>query len=123
MVLRYSYRRPEGVGWCDPIGAAYEQWHEINKQQRMLLMLETAIDLAMQGFPIERVLQAFAEVDILTQGNPANTTQTLLYEIFQNDQPATVTIGAVLSVGLFVVTAMVTAIQFTLLERRVHYGS
>jgi hypothetical protein len=48
--------------WCDPIGAAYSEWQEMNDRQRVLLMLETAIDLAMQGFPLKAVLTAFAEV-------------------------------------------------------------
>ena len=30
--------------------------------------------------------------------------------------------GAVLSIGLFAVTLVVTFLQFVLLERRVHYG-
>ena len=34
------------------------------------------------------------------------------------DYPA----GAVLSVGLFLVTMVVTFLQFVLLDRRVHYG-
>jgi len=36
--------------WGDPIGAAYTDWHEITKSRRIQLMLETAIDLCMQGF-------------------------------------------------------------------------
>jgi hypothetical protein len=48
--------------WCDPIGAAYSRWREMTDDQRVLLMLETAIDLAMQGFDLGDVLRAFAEV-------------------------------------------------------------
>lgn len=48
--------------WCDPIGAAYSQWQKAKGQQRLQLMLETALDLAMQGFPLKAVLTAFAEV-------------------------------------------------------------
>jgi hypothetical protein len=47
--------------WCDPIGAHYASWHE--GKQQMLTMLETAIDLAMQGFDLGDVLRAFAEID------------------------------------------------------------
>jgi hypothetical protein len=42
--------------------AAYAQWNEMADQQRVLLMLETAIDLAMQGIPLKTVLTAVAEV-------------------------------------------------------------
>jgi hypothetical protein len=48
--------------WCDPIGAAYSQWLEMSNDQRMRLMTETAIDLAMQGFALKDVLTAFAQV-------------------------------------------------------------
>ena len=48
--------------WGDPIGAAYLQWQKMTNQQRVHLMLETAIDLAMQGIPLKTVLTAFAEV-------------------------------------------------------------
>jgi hypothetical protein len=53
--------RPEGY-WVDPIGAAYSEWQEASNDQRMRLMTETAIDLAMQGFALKDVLTAFAQV-------------------------------------------------------------
>lgn len=68
-------------------------------------------------------LQAFAEVDVLTAGGPARSTETLLYKIVQDNHPATMMVGSVLAVGLFVVTSIVTFAQFTLLEKRVHYGN
>jgi hypothetical protein len=49
--------------WGDPIGAAYLQWRKMTNQQRMMLMLETAIDLAVnKDFAISDILRAFAEV-------------------------------------------------------------
>jgi hypothetical protein len=69
MVRTQAWGRPKRTGltgdWCDwgdPIGAAYTQWHEMNTQQRMQLMIETAIDLTMRGYPLKDVLVAFAEV-------------------------------------------------------------
>jgi hypothetical protein len=56
-----DYARPDGY-WCDPIGAAYSEWQEASNDQRMRLMTETVIDLAMQGFALKDVLTAFAEV-------------------------------------------------------------
>jgi hypothetical protein len=55
-------RRGHSRGWTDPIGAAYSEWGTMTDRQRVRLMLETAIDLAMQGFPLKAVLSAFAEV-------------------------------------------------------------
>lgn len=67
--------------------------------------------------------QTFAQVEILTAGGPAGSTETLVFKIFRNQQPATVGVGAVMAIGLFVITVAVTLVQFALLERRVHYGS
>lgn len=57
--------RPDtrGGAWGDPIGASYLQWQEMNDSQRVHLMLETAIDLAMQGFDLSAVLREFSEVE------------------------------------------------------------
>jgi sn-glycerol 3-phosphate transport system permease protein len=67
--------------------------------------------------------QTFAQVEILTAGGPAGSTETIVFKIFRNQQPATVGVGAVMAIGLFVITVVVTLVQFVLLERRVHYGS
>ncbi|MGH9085579.1 MAG: carbohydrate ABC transporter permease [Acidimicrobiales bacterium] len=67
-------------------------------------------------------LQAFAPIEFLTNGGPAQSTETLVYKIFQRQAPDRMGEGAVLSVGLFGVTFLVTLAQFLLLERRVHYG-
>ena len=68
-------------------------------------------------------LQAFAPIELLTSGGPARSTETLVYKIFQRQTPDLLGEGAVMSVGLFGVTFLVTLGQFLLLERRVHYGS
>jgi hypothetical protein len=58
--------RPEQHGmpghWIDPIGAAYTQWREMTDRERITLMLETAIDLAMDGFDLGEVVAEFAKV-------------------------------------------------------------
>ncbi len=68
-------------------------------------------------------LQAFAPIEFLTEGGPAGSTRTLVFEIFQRQTPNKLHEGAVMSVGLFGVTFVVTLLQFALLEKRVHYGS
>ncbi len=67
-------------------------------------------------------LQAFAQVDILTGGGPAGTTETLVFKINRLVRPDNIGIGAVYAVGLFFITLAVTAVQFVILERRVHYA-
>jgi sn-glycerol 3-phosphate transport system permease protein len=67
--------------------------------------------------------QAFAQVDILTGGGPAGATETLVWKIFNSQQPINQGEGAVMAVGLFGITLIVTLAQFLLLDRRVHYGA
>ena len=67
--------------------------------------------------------QAYAQVDILTGGGPAGSTETLVFKIFNDQQPIDQGEGAVLSIGLFAITLVVSLAQFLLLEKRVHYGT
>lgn len=67
--------------------------------------------------------QAFAQVDLLTGGGPVRSTETLVFKINRLNRPDNIGIGAVYSVGLFAVTFVVTALQFAILERRVHYAN
>jgi sn-glycerol 3-phosphate transport system permease protein len=67
--------------------------------------------------------QAFAQVDILTGGGPAGSTETLVWKIFNSQQPINQGAGAVMAIGLFGITLIVTLAQFLILDRRVHYGS
>jgi sn-glycerol 3-phosphate transport system permease protein len=64
--------------------------------------------------------QAFAQIEVITNGGPAGASETLVFKIFRLNQDYGR--GAVMSVGLFLVTLVVTFFQFVLLERRVHYG-
>jgi sn-glycerol 3-phosphate transport system permease protein len=66
--------------------------------------------------------QAFGQIDILTNGGPAESTETLVFKIFHSQQPVDLGVGAVMAVGLFFVTFVVTLGQFLILDRRVHYG-
>lgn len=67
--------------------------------------------------------QAFAQIDILTEGGPAGSTETLVFKIFRRQQGGAVGEGSVMAVGLFVITSAIALGQLLLLERRVHYGS
>src|SRR3546814_6088669 len=62
--------------------------------------------------------QAFAQIDILTNGGPAGSTETLVFKIFQRQQGGALGWGPVMAVGLFVITFVVALGQFLLLERR-----
>lgn len=68
MVKPHSWGRPEDRAdlrsgyWIDPIGAAYSKWLKMDNKQRIQLMLETIIDLVMQGFELAPMLRAFFEI-------------------------------------------------------------
>ncbi len=66
--------------------------------------------------------QAFGQIDILTGGGPAGSTETLVFKIFQRQQPADLGEGSVMAIGLFGITFVVALAQFLILDRRVHYG-
>lgn len=80
------------------------------------VLLFLFVILTIQGF------QAFAQIDIITGGGPAQSTETVVYKIF-NLAHTNYGQAAAMSVGLFFVTFIVTAIQFLVLDRRVHYGN
>jgi sn-glycerol 3-phosphate transport system permease protein len=66
--------------------------------------------------------QAFGQIDILTSGGPAGSTETLVYKIFQLQAPGDLGEGSVMAIGLFVITFVVALSQFLILDRRVHYA-
>lgn len=95
----------------------YGPWRKLTRITLPLIspvLLFLLVVLVIFGF------QAFAQIDIITKGGPSGSSETLVYKIFNETQDYGK--GAVLSVGLFFVTLVVTALQFAILERRVHYG-
>ena len=67
-------------------------------------------------------LQAYAQIELLTNGGPGTSTQTLLFKIADPTGTRPVGVKASMSLGLFVITAAVAALQYGMLSRRVHYG-
>lgn len=66
--------------------------------------------------------QAYAQIDILTNGGPAGSTETLVFKIVRNQDPVNLGRGSVMALGLFAITFLVSMAQLTILNRRVHYG-
>jgi sn-glycerol 3-phosphate transport system permease protein len=71
---------------------------------------------------VVHALQAYAQIELLTNGGPGTATETLLYKIADPQGIRPVGVKASMSLGLFVLTAAVAALQYGLLSRRVHYG-
>ncbi len=103
--------------------AALDGYGPVRRFFRITLPLLSPVLMFLVVVLVIFALQAFAPIEFLTEGGPAGSTRTLVYEIFQRQTPNKLHEGAIMSVGLFGVTFLVTLLQFSLLERRVHYGS
>ncbi len=79
-----------------------------------LLFLSVVLTIA--GF------ESFAQIDILTEGGPRDSTNVLVYTIVQ-DMPLDQGQAAVEAVLLFLVVGAFSAVQFRWLDRRVHYAA
>lgn len=65
---------------------------------------------------------SFAIIDIVTQGGPGNATTTLVYQIYRDGfQNGDTGLAGAETVLLLLIAAVLTAAQFRLLNRRVHY--
>lgn len=71
---------------------------------------------------VVHALQAYAQIELLTGGGPAGSTETLLFKIADPRGVRSLGVRASLSLGLFVLTGVVAFVQYSLLNKRVHYG-
>ena len=68
-------------------------------------------------------LKAFETVNIMTQGGPVNSTNTLVYNIYQYGfEYFKIGYASALGVALMVVIGIFTLIYFKVLSKRVHYN-
>ena len=74
-----------------------------------------------------RALQAYGEIDLLTEGgpNPSGPPQTITYLIYGQNSVIKNDIGLKSSAAvlLFLVLLVLALVQFRGLEKRVHYGN
>jgi sn-glycerol 3-phosphate transport system permease protein len=69
-------------------------------------------------------LQSFGQIHILTKGGPDNATTTLVYSIYEKAfafGSSDFGMASAQAVVLLVIMLAATAVQFGVLERRVHY--
>ncbi len=67
-------------------------------------------------------LQAFTEIDVMTQGGPLNVTTTLAYYLYQEAfQYFRIGMGSTVAVILFILLLLFTLLQFKGLESKVYY--
>jgi len=100
--------------------AALDGYGPVRRFFRITLPLLSPVLLFLVMVLVVFGFQAFAQIEIVTSGGPAGATETLVFKIFQErqDLPA----AAVMSIGMFIITLVVSGLQFALLNRRVHYG-
>ncbi|MGO4108397.1 carbohydrate ABC transporter permease [Paenibacillus sp. YAF4_2] len=71
---------------------------------------------------IMSAFQSFGQINILTRGGPADSTNVLVYSIYReafiNYQFGT---GSALAIVLFILMLLLTAVQFLALGKKVHY--
>jgi len=67
-------------------------------------------------------LKAFTEIDVMTQGGPLGVTTTIAYFLYQYAfQYFQIGLASAIAVVLFLITLILTLIQFRFVEKRVHY--
>lgn len=98
--------------------SAWRQFREITLPLLSPTLLFGVVVLTILAF------QSFGQVDLLTQGGPLDATNLLVYSVYDNAFGSSINEGvaAVQAIVLFAVLAVLTFVQFRLLERRVHYG-
>jgi multiple sugar transport system permease protein/sn-glycerol 3-phosphate transport system permease protein len=72
---------------------------------------------------ILNTFQAFDIIRVMTQGGPVNSTNTLIYYVYEQGFVAfNAGRSAAASIVLFALMMIITLIQLRFTERRVHYG-
>ena len=67
--------------------------------------------------------QVYTFVEVMTQGGPARATEVILYYLVRTGfTGGNVGLGSAVAVFLFLLLLMLTALKFTTIGRRVHYG-
>jgi sn-glycerol 3-phosphate transport system permease protein len=102
--------------------ARLDGWGPVRRLFRITLPLISPTLLFLIVILIVGAFQAFAQIEFLTAGGPAGSTETIVFKVFQRQSPANISEGAVMALGLFGLTFAVTMFQLSLLNKRVHYG-
>jgi len=81
-------------------------------------LLFVAVVLTINAF------QSYGQIDLLTEGGPGDRTQVLVYSIYGSTSLIANNEGvqSATAVLLFVIVLALSVVQFTFLDKRVHYG-
>jgi ABC-type sugar transport system permease subunit len=106
----YESARVDGAG-------GWLQFREITIPMLSPTLLFASVILTINAF------KSFGQIDLLTEGGPSESTNVIVYSIFQevreNGNPG---VGAAQGIILFLILLVLSLVQFTFFERRVHYA-
>jgi ABC-type sugar transport system permease subunit len=71
-----------------------------------------------------RAFESYGQIDILTEGGPGNATRVLVYSIYGKGSAIANNEGvqSATAILLFLLVLILSLVQFTFLDKRVHYG-
>lgn len=71
-----------------------------------------------------RAFESYGQIDLLTEGGPGDATRVLVYSIYGRTSPIANNEGvqSATAVLLFLLVLALSLVQFTFLDKRVHYG-
>ena len=97
--------------------SAWLQFREITLPMLSPTLLFVSVILTINAF------QSFGQIDILTQGGPSDSTNVIVYSIYQEAfQNRNAGVASARAVILFAIVLTLSLVQFTFFERRVHYA-
>jgi ABC-type sugar transport system permease subunit len=106
----YESARVDGAsGWL--------QFREITLPMLSPTLLFVSVILTINAF------QSFGQIDLLTQGGPSDSTNVIVYSIYQEAfQNRNAGVASAQAVILFLIVLTLSLVQFRFFERRVHYA-
>ena len=106
----YESARVDGAsGWL--------QFKEITLPMLSPTLLFVSVILTINAF------QSFGQIDLLTEGGPSDSTNVIVYSIYQEAfQNRNAGVASAQAVILFLIVLTLSLVQFRFFERRVHYA-
>jgi len=106
----YESARVDGAsGWL--------QFREITIPMLSPTLMFATVILTINAF------QSFGQIDLLTEGGPSDSTNVIVYSIYQEAfQNRNAGVASAQAVVLFLIVLVLSLVQFSFFERRVHYA-
>ncbi len=96
--------------------SAWMQFRHVTVPMLSPTLLLASVILTINAF------QSFGQIDLLTQGGPDESTNVIVYSIFDALQNNNSGVAAAQAVVLFLIVLVLTLVQFRFFEQRVHYA-